>query len=129
MDRSLPVYLQGKQVSVYRNLTRRCLSIKYKQHVAGHAISVVLENVIFKVSEAGRQRVLRTRQKNVHAFVQGALLQCSQKDFSVEFIDGKPIQISYNPYKASYFYERSSEAPVHKARICVISSSGILAYL
>ena len=69
--------------------------------------SANLENVTFKVSEAGRQRVLREGRKNVHAYIIGDLVDC------------KPLTegeiVTYNPFKYSSFVLKDTEAPVHKA--------------
>jgi hypothetical protein len=35
--------------------------------VVGHALSLRLNNVLFQVNEAGRQRVIKEKKKNVHA--------------------------------------------------------------
>jgi hypothetical protein len=64
------------RVFVYRNLRKQCFSIKAlegpnKGRVIAHRSFVDLTDVAFKVSEAGRQRVLRTGQKNVHAGLVG----------------------------------------------------------
>lgn len=58
---------------------------------------IALEDVVFKVSEAGRQRVLREKRKNVHAGVLGTVLgipvlQPADKAF-------------YNPYKYDSFVD------------------------
>lgn len=60
------------RVFVYFNLHRKCWSIKAlegpsKGRVIGHADYVDLACVEWKVSEAGRQRVIREKKKNVHA--------------------------------------------------------------
>lgn len=64
---------QSQEVSVYRNLSRKCFSIKDKKTglVVAHADKFRIENVRCKVSEAGRQHVLRKKQKNVHAVLLG----------------------------------------------------------
>lgn len=64
------------RVFVYRNLRKQCFSIKAlegprKGRVIAHRHFVDLTDVTFKVSEAGRQRVLKTGQKNVHAGLVG----------------------------------------------------------
>lgn len=64
------------RVFVYRNLRKKCFSIKAlegpnKGRVIARRHFVDLTDVTFKVSEAGRQRVLRTGQKNVHAGLVG----------------------------------------------------------
>ena len=57
-DRTL---VSGQEVSVYRNLNRKCFSIKDKKTglVCAYADKFRIENVKCKVLEAGRQRVLR----------------------------------------------------------------------
>lgn len=66
------------RVRVYYNLNRAVWSIKamegeFKGKVIGYADSVVLSDAHTVVSEAGRQRVLRERRKNVHAYIDGQL--------------------------------------------------------
>ena len=64
------------KVFVYFNLHRKLFSVKAlegpdKGKVIGHTTYLWLKDVTFKVSEAGRQRVLREKRKNVHAGVVG----------------------------------------------------------
>jgi hypothetical protein len=93
---------KSKPVKVYWNLHRNCYSVQQNGLVVGHTDSIELRDVTFKVSEAGRQRVLKERKKNVHAFVTGYLY------------DGKEernydISIVYNPYKYDSFRLRYSD--------------------
>lgn len=74
------------RVDVYRNLrakdditwsiratdTREQCKPFYGKVIA-HATHVILNDASFKVGQKGRQRVLDTKQKNVHAFVRGNL--------------------------------------------------------
>lgn len=69
-----------KTVRVYWNLHKKCWSVKSmdpdcpdRGRVIAHASHVVLHGVTFTVSEAGRQRVIKERRKNVHAYAQGTL--------------------------------------------------------
>jgi hypothetical protein len=102
-----------QKVAVYFNLHKKVFSIKalngpFKGRVIGHSDYVELENCTFKVSEAGRQRVLREKRKNVHAYVVGDLVG----------IDEQPIcgeAATYNPYKFSTFVRSFNEEPLHKA--------------
>lgn len=66
------------KVRVFRNLTRGCLSLQ--GHMPGkgwrtvaHASEVLLEDVRFVVSMAGRLRTVRTGRKCVHAWAEGHL--------------------------------------------------------
>ena len=68
------------KVYVYFNLHKRCFSVKAlegqaKGLVIAYANDVVLFDPVFKVSKAGRDRVLRERKKNVHAGVVPACLR------------------------------------------------------
>jgi hypothetical protein len=84
-----------KPVKVYWNLHRDCYSIQQDGLVVAHADQVELRDVDFKVSETGRQRVLKERRKNVHAFVVGFV-----DDALTRYWD---VKIVYNPYKYNSF--------------------------
>lgn len=108
------------KVFVYFNLHRKCLSVKAlegpsKGRVIRHADSIVLCNATFKVSEAGRQRVIRERRKNVHAGVVGDIVII---DKGITW--GDPVK--YNPYKYSSFVHAVNETPVHSARLVQVSA-------
>ena len=79
-------------------------SIQQEGVIVGHAKNICLQNVSFKVSEAGRQRVIKERQKNVHAFVVGFVVDCIESDNTT----GRAI--SYNPYKQGFFYFKDDES-------------------
>ncbi len=64
---------KGQHIEVYFNLHKGIFSIRDMRtgFVVGHAPRVWMYHCSFKVSEAGRQRVLESGRKNVHAFVRG----------------------------------------------------------
>ena len=89
------------KVFVYFNLHKKLFSIKAlegpnKGRVVAHRRELSLLDAVFKVSEAGRQRVLRERKKNVHAGVVGQWFD------TTEAVDNK-LQVTYNPYKYTGF--------------------------
>lgn len=114
------------KVDVYFNLRKKVLSVRHKGKVIHHSKYVKIINPVFVVSEAGRQRVLREKRKNVHAFVRGELagLENNPKDSADNF-----QIITYNPYKYSSFVTDSSKSPVHKASVAHIFGRLILANL
>ena len=59
------------RVMVYRNLTKDCWSVKSVKsgRVRFHVKVITIVNGQFKVSECGRQRVIREKKKYVHAGV------------------------------------------------------------
>lgn len=87
---------KSKPVKVYWNLHRNCYSVQQNGLVVGHTDHIELRDVTFKVNEAGRQRVLKERKKNVHAFIIGYI-----DDWDADrFWD---VKIVYNPYKYDSF--------------------------
>lgn len=101
------------KVFVYFNLHKKCWSVRAmegdrKGLVILHADTLALERCTFKVSEAGRQRVLAEKRKNVHAGVIGHITE----GFDVSACT---TPVSYNPYKADHFFNVSNGEPVHHA--------------
>jgi hypothetical protein len=120
------------KVFVYFNLHKKCWSLKALQNegsirrgtVFAHARSAYLLDCKFKVSEKGRQRVLATKRKNVHAGVVGRLIAY---DTAVE---SPPARwngydpVTYNPYRYSTFVRKDNERPVGGARSVVLNAQG-----
>lgn len=117
------------RVRVYYNLSRSVWSIKamegeFKGRIIGYADAVVLSDAHTVVSEVGRQRVLRERRKNVHAYIDGQLEQVSgyQERLMVPprtgylaGLRGKLYNLYYNPYHVDHFiWASSSDSPKGK---------------
>lgn len=102
------------RVFVYFNLHKKVWSVRAlegpnKGRVILHTASVLLAQCTFKVSEAGRQRVLREKQKNVHAGIVGTLADALPVGLEISH------RIAYNPYRFSTFVDADSLEPVHTA--------------
>jgi hypothetical protein len=100
------------RVKVFRNLhfTDRVMwSVQYYNTASKtwllmmHTPNVMLRNAEFKVSEAGRQRVVRTKRKVVHAFVVGDLVVDPYWFATWQELETKGVPVTYNPYKYSQF--------------------------
>ena len=105
------------RVFVYWNLHKHCFSIRMEQgpergRVVGHAHHVTMVDVEFRVSEAGRQRVIATGKKNVHAGMVGALTSASAKPNANS--DGFVRVASYNPRKAATFVDKATGEPLSR---------------
>lgn len=61
------------KVEIYWNARIKTFSVRKDRKVVGHASKLMIRDATFHVSEAGRQRVLNSGHKNVHAFVRGEL--------------------------------------------------------
>lgn len=99
---------------VYWNLHKKLWSIKalegeHKGRVIAHSDAFTLTDCVFKVSEAGRQRVLRERKKNVHAGVVGTLASLGPSP-----TDGGTA-ITYSPYRGPTFRRADTDEPVARA--------------
>lgn len=99
------------KVFVYYNLHKGCWSVKALEgnragYVVAHRTRLQLRDATFKVSQAGRLRVLAEKRKNVHAGVVGQW-EPYEQDYDTA--------ISYNPYKHEHFYKKSNSEAVYVA--------------
>lgn len=122
-----------------------------KGRVLGYAHGLVLLNSEFHVSEAGRQRVLKSKRKNIHAQIVGELVAATGyrtrihnaglkfeycgEDKWLEIYPGKwtgrsmiGTEITYNPYKNSTFVVKGSHSRVDKADVVHIFHGRAEAY-
>lgn len=131
----------GSSVSVYLNLhlpgrvSVRALTGALKGKVIGHALAIQLRNCEFHVSEAGRQRVLQKRCKNVHACIRGEVeaiaftpeeLATFQKSLESMLALGTPIR--YNPYQTAFFETRPCRTPTHTAKKVILVGSSVTGF-
>ena len=100
------------RVDVYYNLHKKTFSVRHKGKVIAHRDYVWVKDAQFVVSEAGRQRVLNEKKKNVHAFVRGEWLEHTSRQTATEGTKYGGYA-SYNPYKAGTFM--AYDLPIHKA--------------
>lgn len=109
----------------YFNLHKKLFSIRNQKTrlVEAHSDLVVLFNCNFKVSEAGRQRVLREKRKNVHAGVEGNL-EAFTSDFKLE---DDFIELTYNPYLYDSFVVKATEVPIKSAKLVVLKDKRVFA--
>lgn len=110
-------------VDVYRNLHTGGLTVRYQGRVLLHTDAVWLCDVDYVVSPAGRERVLREKRKNVHAYARGELA-VPQDPYAL--IDA--VAVTYNPYKCGSFYDRITEEAVKSAAWARITAKGITSF-
>lgn len=119
------------RVRVYKNLNDGLISIKLRTTglVIAHCEEITLGDVSFKVYESGRQRVIKQKRKNVHAYVEGEILSVKglkpYKGRGITIPEEKSAQafdsrIFYNPYKTANFIT-SSDIIVESCEICRVS--------
>ena len=133
------------RVKVYFNLNLDCLSVIDAETglLYCHAHRVELHDAKFRVQEAGRQRVLRDKRKNVHAYVVGKchdigevskerhylrngkvetydICDCGDdpRDYCEKCVPESGEEFRggyYNPYKFKTFVDDVEKTPIHKS--------------
>ena len=108
----------------YFNLHKFVFSVRNQKtkRVEHHSNVVVLNECKFKVSQKGRERVLREKRKNVHAGVEGIL-----RGFYNNYNLNEFIELTYNPYKYSGFVVKSTEKAVNGEDLIVLKDKKIFA--
>jgi L-fucose mutarotase/ribose pyranase (RbsD/FucU family) len=112
---------------IYRNLHKKgyTYSIKaldgpHKGLVVGYGGRIVVKDVEFKVSEAGRRRCIRERKKNVHAGIVGELVSVYDLEERIpagivrdlNYWREDSTEVTYNPYKTNTFIAKKTGQPV-----------------
>jgi hypothetical protein len=104
----------SEQVRVYFNLHKKKFSVQSKKgnawKVGSYANLVHLKSPRFVVSQAGRNRAVREQQRNVHAYVQGAMdvvWPYGTDEIGVERLLGayapSAVRVAYNPFRSEHF--------------------------
>lgn len=119
----------GTKVRVHFHLRKKVFVIvplegEFKNKTVLYTDNLSLENVEFRVRESGRQRVLRERQKNIHAFAVGRL-QNFAKEHS---LNQSGAYVNYNPYNNNSFVVEGTDIPVKSADSAKLFGKSILAY-
>lgn len=122
----------GDKVSVYRNLHNGLFTIKQRGgtlsgKVSGYAAAVLLKNPFFAISDAGRERVLKLKQKQVHAYVRGGFVDAFDEEIDLTL--AKYRCATYNPYHSNKFYDRKTMEDIESddlGEFILIQGSGIV---
>ncbi len=127
---------------VYRNLNNGKLSIQENGLVVGHADNIIMLNVVFKVNQIGREKVIKEKKKNVHAFVIGEIA-CTEgftsfKGRSLKRTNTDKLHntnryyrgnVVYNPFKFDHFKlinDKLGMLTIYTANYLEINKSGIM---
>jgi len=119
IDKNLPV-------RVFKNLKYGCYSIMQRGVIRASAKQVRLCDVEFRVRESGRQRMLREKRRNVHAFAVGRLEDYVHPgdDRELGRIVGRGV--FYDPKRFSSFVDRETKVPVTRVRVAHFDEDGVI---
>lgn len=117
-------------VEIYKNLHNGLFSVRQNGLVVAHVESFCLDTVSFKVSEAGRLKVIREKKKNVHAFIRGRMFDVNgvnvQGDLFSRLVANQAIR--YNPYQADCFFRQYEDYQSGLPNGIVISNMYLMAH-
>ena len=99
----------NRRVNVYFNLHKKVWSVRQGGKVISHTNLIALRNVRFLVGKAGRQKVLREKRKNVHAYASGYIVK--ESDVFPSSIPDDCCFVSYNPYENETFVRKDDGRP------------------
>jgi hypothetical protein len=106
----------GDKVDVYRNLRTGGFSVRKKNKVVLRCKAVTILNPTFIVSQKGRDRVLKRKQKNVHAVIRGQFDRAY--DDLIYTFDGR--EAYYNPYQNETFIDKVTGEPLIEAKFALM---------
>jgi hypothetical protein len=103
--------------NIFWNLNRKCWSVRYKSKVIHHLDQIIkITNPKFHVSELGRQRVLKEKTKNIHAWVKADNFEVFDRhSMSKEDHASRFDEIYYAPFILSCFINRRTKVKIEKA--------------
>jgi hypothetical protein len=122
------MYLNN-QIRVYRNLNKKTFSYQKKTkkgwRVAGWSDEILIQNATFRVSQAGRARVIREKRKNVHAYIIGDPIYVRGLTKKTPILKNFKTKLYYNPYKTKTFMNTKNNKSIHNADSVLVNLEGI----
>lgn len=127
------------KADVYRNLHKGLMSIRSREthnygRVAAHSNYIRMRDCVFVVNERGRQKVIETKRKNVHAFIRGTITRAMGYHVDTKQIPTPSTQgvdayteVTYNPYSCDKFVTKNGNVPVGGAEEVLILNNKVYA--
>lgn len=115
-----------KPVRVFKNWKHGCYTIMQDGRPKASARQVRLGEVEFRVRESGRQRMLRNRRRNVHAYAIGRLLDFVHPEEARELEGMAGRGVFYDPYHFASFVDGETRAPVTFASAAQFDERGVV---
>ncbi|WCS27972.1 hypothetical protein LOK46_14445 [Methylobacterium sp. NMS14P] len=103
-------------VDAYRNLSRRCWSVRRAGRIAGHVETLFLAGAVFRVSVAGVRRIQARRAREVVAFVRGVPIESGA-------VPREALRVRFCPYRGPFFHLEDG-APVSAAALVILAADG-----
>ncbi len=110
---------KGQRIQVYRNLRKNNFSIRdlKTRRVIAYGTDIILSNIRMYVQKGGRERVIREKWKNIHAFVSGTYEGVNYVDLTQDW-----EVIYYNPYTTETFINKTTGKAIFSANGAYLSN-------
>jgi hypothetical protein len=109
---------RGLTTRIYRNLQTGTMSLQQKIDkswlVVGHVTNAVIEYPSFHISQGGKNRVIREKRKNVHAWAVGRLVGVKID------LPNRLEEIYYCPYNTERFAWKKTGEPIESPNLLVV---------
>jgi hypothetical protein len=94
--------------------------------IKASARQIRLKDAEFLVRESGRQRMLQSAKRNVHAYVVGELVAYTHpdEDRALDLLAGRGAR--YNPFRYSAFVDCETEQPLSRAELVQLDERGVI---
>ena len=115
----------NKPVRIYRNLNKSGMWFSVVQGglTVAHTQFLFLRDCTFKINEKTRQRVIRDKQKEFHAYIEGYIIDKVDTHYSA-------YQIIYNPYTSdSFVYLKDPAISVRTAKYVLLNTTGVHGFI
>ena len=126
-DRTIDI---SRPMRVFRNKTKGegWYSIQQDRRTVAHSTAVCLTNARFVVNDKGRQRVLKTGQKEFHAYIEGYYETSGMGTTAAR--NDLPVKVEYNPFENDTFVCKNVTIRpfiVNHARFVICNKDGVRA--
>ena len=115
------------RVEVYFNLHKKTFSVRNCKTglVIAHTDNIWVEDPVFVVRKAGREKVLREKKKNVHAFVRGTWMKDLLVEDAQKIFDHRGVseEVTYNPYKYDSFITKQDGKAIDFGKLASLTCS------
>lgn len=113
---------------IYRNLTKNCWSVQHRTpkgwRVQAHQRALIAKDVDFVVYDSGRQRVLSTGHKNVHAYLVTSTLLTPDEAAAHQPVLDPWVPFTYDPRVHTTFVIKDTNKPIQKATAVMLTPDG-----
>lgn len=103
-------------VEAYRNLTRRCWSVRLRGRVVAHVPSLALRDVRLVVAAAGCARIRRSDHCEVIGFARGIRIES-------DVLPAGAVRVRFNPFAAPAF-TLPDGTPIAAAALLFLDADG-----